>query len=83
LKNKLGTTQNGFMSLRKRSQSEYNTVVCDPENSLSSERGSINNSKLIPKLNIKNKFKKLRILKGLKMGQKSDNDKGMFLQFFH
>lgn len=32
----------GFMSLRKRSQSEYNTVTCEPENSLSSGKNSKN-----------------------------------------
>jgi hypothetical protein len=40
------------------------------------EREAADNSKMMPKFGFKNKFKKVRVLKGMKMNPRFEGDKG-------
>ena len=45
---------------------------------IKTDRDSSNTLKRMPKLSLKNKFKKVKVLKGLKINPKLETDKGNF-----
>ncbi|CAI2370306.1 unnamed protein product [Moneuplotes crassus] len=64
-----------FQGVRKRYRCGYNNVTCVPEHSLSSERDCSDASKMIYKLALKGKFKKVKVLKNLKLAPKEEVSK--------